>query len=120
MSGADAERRPGSCVPSGVTDRRASGVLVVDWADGTCSVLPHGWLRLHCRCAACVRAARDGAPEPEPAALAAIRPVSGQGLNLVFADGHDRGIYPWAYLRALGEACGHTGGNSPTVASALT
>jgi DUF971 family protein len=25
------------------------------------------------------------------------------GLNLVFSDGHRRGIYPWAYLRELEE-----------------
>jgi DUF971 family protein len=25
----------------------------------------------------------------------------GYGLQLVFSDGHERGIYPWAYLSAL-------------------
>jgi DUF971 family protein len=28
--------------------------------------------------------------------------VSDKGLNLVFSDGHGRGIFPWAYLRGLG------------------
>lgn len=25
----------------------------------------------------------------------------GYGLQLVFSDGHERGIYPWAYLAGL-------------------
>jgi len=25
----------------------------------------------------------------------------GYGVQLVFSDGHERGIYPWAYLRDL-------------------
>jgi DUF971 family protein len=25
----------------------------------------------------------------------------GYGLQLVFSDGHERGIYPWAYLEGL-------------------
>ncbi|AZC64289.1 hypothetical protein PCL1391_3540 [Pseudomonas chlororaphis subsp. piscium] len=25
----------------------------------------------------------------------------GYGLQLVFSDGHDRGIYPWAYLAQM-------------------
>ena len=27
--------------------------------------------------------------------------VQGYGVQLVFSDGHERGIYPWAYLRDL-------------------
>jgi len=34
--------------------------------------------------------------------LDAIHPVGDKGLNLVFSDGHGRGIFPWAYLRELG------------------
>ncbi|HYQ49053.1 MAG TPA: DUF971 domain-containing protein, partial [Pseudomonas sp.] len=26
----------------------------------------------------------------------------GYGVQLVFSDGHERGIYPWPYLRELG------------------
>nr|WP_234825174.1 gamma-butyrobetaine hydroxylase-like domain-containing protein [Cupriavidus necator] len=25
----------------------------------------------------------------------------GYGVQIVFSDGHDRGIYPWRYLQAL-------------------
>ena len=32
-----------------------------------------------------------------------VHTIGDKGLNLVFSDGHGRGIYPWAYLRELGE-----------------
>ncbi len=91
-------------VPRTVLDRRASGLLVIEWQDGSFSALPHAWLRARCRCAACAQAARSGAARPlAPVSLTGIRPVADQGLNLVFSDGHGRGIYPWTYLRTLGE-----------------
>jgi len=89
--------------PLAVTDHRLSGVLFIEWEDGVRSALPHGWLRRRCRCAACSQRARQGGAPPSVAALSDIRAVAEQGLNLVFADGHDRGIYPWSYLRALGD-----------------
>jgi DUF971 family protein len=92
--------------PRTVIDRRASGVLAIEWQDGSFSALPHAWLRARCRCAACAQAARTAAaPTLAPVALTDIRPISDQGVNLVFSDGHDRGIYPWTYLRALGDEC---------------
>jgi DUF971 family protein len=42
------------------------------------------------------------AAAPESLRLVRIEPVGEQALNLGFSDGHDRGIYPWAYLRQLG------------------
>ncbi|MDO9597173.1 MAG: DUF971 domain-containing protein [Azoarcus sp.] len=92
-----------SCTPVGVTDHRLSGVLFIEWEDGASSALPHGWLRQRCRCAGCTQRAREGREPPHAAALTDIRPVADKGLNLVFADGHERGIYPWTYLRALGD-----------------
>ena len=92
-----------SCLPVQITDRRRSGLLVIEWDDGALSLLQHGRLRQQCRCAACTQRRRNGELPAPPSALADIRPVADKGLNLVFADGHDRGIYPWAYLRELGD-----------------
>ena len=89
--------------PLSVTDHRLSGVLFIEWADGVTSALPHAFLRRHCRCAVCVQRARRGNAPPAAVPLTEIRPTADRGLNLVFADGHDRGIYPWPYLRALGD-----------------
>lgn len=93
----------GFAVPVAITDHRLSGVLRIEWADGGVSDLPHGLLRQRCRCAACTRLARDGLGPPQPCGLADIRPVADKGLNLAFNDRHDRGIYPWRYLRELGD-----------------
>ncbi len=93
-----------SCVPVRLTDRRKSGLLVIEWEDGAISVLHHGGLRQNCRCALCTHRRRTGKAPEAAAALTEIRPVADTALNLVFADGHDRGIYPWKYLRELGDA----------------
>jgi DUF971 family protein len=88
--------------PTGITDHRASGVLELTWADGSTSRLPHGLLREHCRCGGCEQQRRSTAVVAAPALrLVRIEPVGDKGLNLAFSDGHDRGIYPWAYLHQL-------------------
>lgn len=92
--------------PLAVCDHQTSALLEITWSDDRRSRLPHRWLRARCRCAACQQRLRTGAAEePLPAGLhlTAIHPVGSQGLNLVFSDGHGRGIYPWAYLRELGD-----------------
>ncbi|MDE3009711.1 MAG: DUF971 domain-containing protein [Pseudomonadota bacterium] len=32
-----------------------------------------------------------------------LRPVGNYGVQIVFSDGHDTGIYSWSWLRELGE-----------------
>ncbi len=97
-----------SCaVPIEVTDHRLSGVLEIAWSDGERSHLQHGMLRERCRCAGCEQRRRHGpgvARAEETLRLVRMEPVGEHGLNLAFSDGHDRGIYPWAYLRELGAA----------------
>ncbi len=70
-------------------------------------------LRAACRCADCRRARidRDADPDTGDATLAGttiagttiaeLRLVGDHALNIAFSDGHDRGIYPWSYLREL-------------------
>ncbi len=94
-------------LPTAVTDHRASGVLAITWSDGTLSRLGHGLLRASCRCATCEQQRRHGTGIPTSDAsvrIVGIEPVGEQALNLAFSDGHDRGIYPFAYLRQLGAA----------------
>jgi DUF971 family protein len=91
--------------PTAITNHERSGVLDISWSDGSISRLRHALLREHCRCAACEQLRRYGpgvAAAPESLRLVRIEPVGEQALNLGFSDGHDRGIYPWAYLRQLG------------------
>jgi DUF971 family protein len=89
--------------PLAVTDHGHSGVLEIEWPDGVVSRLPHSLLRARCRCAACEQARRRSGADPVAEAalrLTHIEPI-GEGVNLVFDDGHGRGIYPWAFLRQL-------------------
>ena len=61
-------------------------------------------LRQACRCAWCTRARRDGIfPAAFPdIAIRGIEPFGTYAFNLIFSDGHARGVFPFAYLRSLG------------------
>jgi DUF971 family protein len=90
--------------PESIVNHEASGVLELGWQDGSQSRLSHGLLRARCRCAACQQLYRQQGAHPTvlpSIRLEAIHPVGDKGLNLVFSDGHGRGIFPWAYLHEL-------------------
>ena len=94
-----------------IVDHPARGVLELRWQDGSAHDVPHGLLRARCRCGGCeALRRRDGRdPEaPDTIRLQAILPVGDKALNLVFSDGHGRGIYPWAYLREIALAAGNS------------
>lgn len=82
-------------------DLRPEG-LRVRWTDREV-VLGARDLRAACRCGGCRAAAAAGrAGEPtEGVHLVGAEPVGQYALQLLFSDGHDRGIYPWELLRAL-------------------
>jgi DUF971 family protein len=71
-------------------------------ADGPDLVLTAEKLRASCKCAHCIRARIDQRfPQAFPGiAIVAVNDL-GYGLNIAFSDGHDRGIYPKAYLAGL-------------------
>ena len=89
--------------PLDVTLHAASGRLDVLWSDGLLGHLDGIRLRAACKCAACENGRRTGSPPvaAEGAAVTELRAVGDMGLQLIFNDGHDRGIYPWAYLHEL-------------------
>ncbi|WP_457392879.1 gamma-butyrobetaine hydroxylase-like domain-containing protein [Roseateles sp. P5_E1] len=90
-------------VPTEVVWHQASGVLALAWADGRAARLSGPVLRAACKCAGCEQRRRSGEPVQAPVdtQLTGLHPVGPQGLQLVFSDGHDRGIYPWPYLHQL-------------------
>ena len=90
--------------PEAIVNHQASGVLELRWPDGRHGRLSHGLLRARCRCAGCQQLFRQDGCHPQADAairLEAIHPMADTGLNLVFSDGHGRGIFPWSYLHAL-------------------
>lgn len=80
--------------------------------------IAHRTLRGACPCAGCRRVRMDAGQTGETAhaqdvVVIEIQPM-GYGVQLVFSDGHDRGIFPWPYLQALPEIA------STVTAAALT
>ncbi len=96
--------------PSSIELHTASRTVELVWGDAV-ATLPHKALRLACRCADCESARRRGVPLdalPDDIELLRMEPVADSGLRLFFSDGHDRGIYPWAYLFQLAFAADAT------------
>jgi DUF971 family protein len=83
---------------------RKGGVLRLAWPGGTLQALPFLALRQACRCAACQSARLLGKPAPaaDGVQVVGLRAVGLYAVQLVFSDGHDRGIYPWSLLREQG------------------
>lgn len=84
--------------------------LLVEWDDGSVHRIPFDVLRRGCPCAACHGelgyAGRFMArPDLEPGEddLADISLVGAYGLNIVWNDGHNTGIYTFERLREMGE-----------------
>lgn len=75
--------------------------LQARWPDRTVS-LTAAQLRAACRCGGC-RADRAAgrAVAVDGAELAGAEAVGAYAVQLIFRDGHDRGIYPWALLSEL-------------------
>jgi DUF971 family protein len=88
--------------PDEIVVRAGRSELVLVFAEGRLAIgAPR--LRAACRCADCRRERidREADPDADGATIADVRLVGDHALNIVFSDGHDRGIYPWSYLREL-------------------
>jgi DUF971 family protein len=95
-----AERRPLE-----IKLRKQSRVLEVAFDDGTRCELPFEYLRVYSPSAE----VRGHGPGQETLQLGkhgvgirAVEPVGNYAVRLVFDDGHDSGLYTWAYLYELG------------------
>lgn len=97
--------------PQNLTVNRQEETLEIVWADGHRSVYPLAGLRAVCPCAEC-RGGHEAMSQPIPRAALHARPdktwqvsnaflVGHYALGIAWADGHDSGIYAWAFLRSL-------------------
>ena len=97
--------------PSEIAPTADGSALRIDWADGTHSVLRPFDLRVACPCAGCVDEL-TGKPLLDPARVhadiypEAIHYVGRYALQFMWSDGHNTGIYPFEYLRQLGDEAG--------------
>jgi DUF971 family protein len=89
--------------PQKLHNARQEGQLIILWRDGQEHRLGYGELRAACRCASCRAKPVNGDVVLVDADLT-IKKINnlGQGLQFIFSDGHERGVYPWQYLFELG------------------
>lgn len=96
--------------PDSVTVSEDARQLTMSLASGETLTLSAERLRAACRCAHCRRAHYDNTFRDsfEGVAIERCEPMGHYGINIVFSDGHARGIFPWAYLAELSEKAGST------------
>lgn len=79
-------------------------LLVIIWENAEESRLGASVLRQNSHAASAVRERLDGIlGEQRGVRITGIEPIGGYAVRLLFSDGHDRGIYPWAHLRAIAD-----------------
>lgn len=85
--------------PLEIRNARAQRALIIQWGPEEQQVITHQYLRGTCPCAHCRAARLKGhiALVDEAVQLETVNPFP-YGVQLVFSDGHARGIYPWSYL----------------------
>jgi DUF971 family protein len=94
---------PPSAWPSSISLDGKARTLELLW-DGAHAVLSHRVLRRSCRCSVCESTRRKldkVLPVADDVALLKIEPVVATAVQLFFSDGHERGIYPWTYLKQM-------------------
>ncbi|KIY39639.1 hypothetical protein TZ03_16365 [Pseudomonas sp. 10-1B] len=88
--------------PGAIHNQREARQLTVQWQEAE-QVVSHARLRGACPCSQCRAARLQGRVSLVRDDVRVERVVAqGYGVQLIFSDGHERGIYPWAYLRQLG------------------
>jgi DUF971 family protein len=91
--------------PTALKARTRSRLLEVDFDDGSHFELPFEYLRV-CSPSAEVRGHGPGQETLQvgkhEVGITRIEPVGNYAVRLVFDDGHDTGLYTWAYLHELG------------------
>ncbi len=92
--------------PKSIGPNEDASQLRIEWADGHVSDYSPRYLRLQCRCAACVDE-MTGRPRLDPRAVPAdvyplnIQYVGRYAIRIDWSDGHTTGIYPYELLRKI-------------------
>lgn len=94
-----------TAAPTRVHLRRRKNLVEIRWPDGLESQLSGLSLRKSCACSGCTSARQRGIISLIDAEVSIdnleVHGVS--ALQFHFSDDHNRGLYPWAYLRQLCE-----------------
>ena len=95
---------PAAPQPVEIRIRRASARLEVDFDDGLRAVLPAEYLRVESPSAEVQGHGpneRKIVPGKANVNIASAEPIGHYAVRLRFTDGHDTGIFTWAYLHEL-------------------
>jgi DUF971 family protein len=85
--------------PLEIGNSRDKGQLRLNWPDGREQRLDHVELRRQCPCSQCRAFRLQGLTVQVDDRVRVVEVnAQGYGVQLVFSDGHERGIFPWAYL----------------------
>ncbi|MEP2759758.1 MAG: DUF971 domain-containing protein [Hyphomicrobiales bacterium] len=84
--------------------KKGAGLTLI-WPDGIKFELSAAYLRDNSQSAGAKRLKLRGldVPASQDIFIEGIKSIGSYALNIVFSDGHDRGIYPWVLLRQLSE-----------------
>ncbi len=104
---------PAAADPADIEVSRQRREMRIRWHNGHESLYPFDLLRKECPCALCAEQ-REAAPkQPALTVLTGpvvkagevqakeVKPIGRYAINFVWSDGHDSGIYSFAYLRSL-------------------
>ncbi|MDQ2078036.1 DUF971 domain-containing protein [Marinimicrobium sp. ABcell2] len=90
--------------PAQIQHRRKEGVVTIVWRHGETSSITGEDLRRYCACSECRAKEKIGLRKTgEANDVVRLELMGTTGMQVVFADGHDRGIYPWEYLYRIGQ-----------------
>lgn len=93
-----------SVMPTHLQLHKSSKTLDVNWSNGELSTISTSDLRRYCACSSCrARGVVGSELINESSDVTDIKSLGASAVQIVFADGHDRGIYPWSYLKAIAE-----------------
>ena len=92
--------------PTGITYHKTAKTLELGYADNVAMTLPAELLRVYSPSAE-VRGHSESErvlqTGKKHVGITAIEPVGNYAVRIVFDDGHDTGIYSWAFLRGLAQ-----------------
>ena len=92
--------------PTGITYHKTAKTLELCYADNVAMTLPAELLRVYSPSAE-VRGHSESErvlqTGKKHVGITAIEPVGNYAIRIVFDDGHDTGIYSWAFLRDLAQ-----------------
>lgn len=89
--------------PTEIRLNRERTSLSVTWENGATGSYSARLLRERARDAESVRLVLDGwaVLPPSDLTITAVEAIGNYAVRVAFSDGHDRGIYPWAYLTEI-------------------